>query len=105
MALGTERQEQQNVRKLVGLSQPKWEQLVDRIDQNGNQTDLNAVCNLLGLDPNKQEAEALAARANMTTIVRALHDRSSQFLDMLMHSLRHGKLCVVDVSQMRGGSP
>ena len=51
----------------------------------------------------RQEAEALAARGNMTTIVRMLHDKSSQLMDMLIHALSQGKLCVIDVSQMRGG--
>jgi hypothetical protein len=44
----------------------------------------------------------VAARANMTTIVRMLHDPSSQMMDMLLAALRDGKLCVIDVSQMRG---
>src|SRR6185295_15065904 len=60
-------------------------------------------CQLLDLDPDRQEAEALAARANMTSIVGMLHDRSSQLMDMLIHALSQGKLCVIDVSQMRGG--
>jgi hypothetical protein len=32
-----------------------------------------------------------------------LHDKSSQLMDMLIHALSEGKLCVVDVSQMRTG--
>jgi len=32
-----------------------------------------------------------------------LHDKSSQVMDMLVHALSEGKLCVIDVSQMRGG--
>jgi len=32
-----------------------------------------------------------------------LHDKSSQLMDMLVHALSQGKLCVIDVSQMRGG--
>jgi hypothetical protein len=40
----------------------------------------------------------------MTSIVRMLHDRSSQMMDMLLLALREGKLCVVDVSQLRGES-
>jgi hypothetical protein len=44
----------------------------------------------------------VAARANMTTIVKMLHDPRSQMMDMLLRSLEAGKLCVVDVSQMRG---
>jgi len=44
----------------------------------------------------------LAARANIVGIVHSLHDRSSQFMDMLLGALKEGKLCVVDVSQLRG---
>ncbi|NWK42898.1 ATP-binding protein [Ralstonia pickettii] len=103
IALGAERQEQQNVRKLRGLNQERWESLVNLIDVNGNATPLEDICTLLDLDPQRQEAEALAARGNMTAIVKMLHDKSSQLMDMLMHALSEGKLCVIDVSQMRGG--
>jgi hypothetical protein len=102
IALGPERQEQQNVRKLRGLPQDRWESLVNLIDANGNTAPLQELCRLLDLEPN-QEAEALAARANMTAIVKMLHDKSSQMMDMLIHALSEGKLCVIDVSQMRGG--
>jgi len=103
IALGPERQEQQNVRKLRGLPQDRWESLVNLIDANGNATPLDDICALLDLDPQRQEAEALAARGNMTAIVKMLHDKSSQLMDMLVHALSEGKLCVIDVSQMRGG--
>lgn len=103
IAIGAERQEQQNVRKLRGLPQNRWEALVNLIDSGGNSTPLEEICTLLDLDPQRQEAEALAARGNMTAIVRMLHDKSSQLMDMLVHALSEGKLCVVDVSQMRGG--
>lgn len=102
IALGPERQEQQNVRKLRGLPPEKWEQLVDLIDVNGNAAPLDRICELLDLDAQRQEAEALAARANMTAIVKMLHDKGSQLMDMLVYALSEGKLCVVDVSQMRG---
>src|SRR6202030_2471813 len=58
---------------------------------------------LLSLSPTGQEMETLAARANMTGIVRMLHDPGSQLMDMLLEALAAGKLCVVDVSQLRGG--
>jgi hypothetical protein len=103
IAVSPERQDQQNVRKLRALSQQSWESLVNLIDLNGNATPLGDLCRLVDLDPAKQEAEALAARANMTSIVKMLHDRSSQLMDMLIHALSQGKLCVIDVSQMRGG--
>ena len=31
-----------------------------------------------------------------------LHDPSSQLMDMLITSLKAGKICVIDVSQLRG---
>ena len=102
IALEPERQEQQNVRKLRGLSQGNWEKLVNLIDQSGNQASLDEISKLIGLESRQQEIEALAARANMTNIVRMLHDKSSQFMDMLIAALAEGKLCVIDVSQMRG---
>jgi hypothetical protein len=103
IAINPERQDQQNVRKLRGLSQGRWEELVTLIDLNGNAAPLSDICRLLDLNEDRQEAEALAARANITAVVRMLHDRSSQLMDMLVHALSQGKLCVIDVSQMRGG--
>jgi len=102
IALDYDRQEQQNVRKLRGLDQRSWERLVNLIDAEGNQAPIREVSKILQLEDNKQEVEALAARSNMTTIVRTLHDKSSQLLDMLIYALSQGKLCVVDISQMRG---
>src|SRR5947209_11094902 len=59
---------------------------------------------VIGLFPRPAilEAEAVAARSNMTRIVRMLHDPSSQMMDMLIAALKEGKICVIDVSQMRG---
>ncbi|HEY7349342.1 MAG TPA: ATP-binding protein [Ktedonobacterales bacterium] len=102
IALSAERQEQQNVRKLAAVSQEGWVELVNLISPNKNQTPLKEIMRLLQLD-NKQEIEALAARGNMTTIVQMLHDPGSQLMDMLFGALSEGKLCIVDVSQMRSG--
>lgn len=101
IALSPERQEQQNVRKLRGLTQENWEHLVDLIARHGNSAPLNTIQRLLELEAN-QQVEALAARGNMTTIVNWLHDSRSQMMDKLIYALSHGKLCVVDVSRMRG---
>ncbi len=102
IALPPERQDQQNVRKLAGLTPETWEVLVNLIDQHANQAPLDEIKRILNLDKG-QDVEALAARGNMSTIVRMLHDRSSQLMDMLFEALSHGKLCIVDVSQMRSG--
>ena len=101
IALSQERQEQQNVRKLKSLSMERWGKLVDLIAELKNDAPKDEVMTLLRLEPN-QEAEALAARSNMTNIVNMLHDSSSLFRNGLLQALEDGKLCIVDVSQLGG---
>lgn len=101
VALSPERQDQQNVRKLKGLSDSNWRRLVDEIYAQGHNTDPDFMRSLLHLEK-QQDAELYAARANMVQVVRLLHDPSSQMLQMLLQALAAGKLCIVDISQMRG---
>jgi len=102
IALPVERQDQQNVAKLKGMNDADWRTLVDEIFTNGNASDLQTIGHLLRLNLPSQEAEAVAARSNMTRIVRMLHDPSSQMMDMLITALKEGKICIIDVSQMKG---
>lgn len=101
IALSAEKQEQQNVRKLKALNDDSWRQLVDEVYLNGNAADPQLLLSLLHLEPG-QEAEMVAARANMTTIVKMLHDPGSQMMDMLIYALKAGKLCIIDISLLRG---
>lgn len=101
IALPPERQDQQNVGKLKGLNDSDWRTLVDEIYANKNSADGDLIKKLLRLDDH-QDVEMVAARANMTKIVGMLHDPSSQLMDMLLTALKDGRLCIVDVSQMRG---
>lgn len=102
IALPPERQDQQNVAKLRALSPQAWRQLVDLVDRDRGGADLDEIAGIMKLDAGRQEAEAVAARSNMTNVVGLLHNRSSQFMGLLMKALESGKICVVDVSQMRG---
>lgn len=102
IALSPERQDQQNVAKLRALSQERWTDIVNLIDQNGNSTNLKEIAKIMNIDANRQEAEAIAARSNMTNVVGMLHDKSSQFMNLLIQALKAGKVCIVDISQMRG---
>jgi len=103
IALSPDRQDQQNVRKLRGLNPTDWACLVDLIARDGNLADIEEVRRLVKLDEKQGDMEAFAARGNMTAIVKMLHDPSSQLMDMLLEALSAGKLCIVDVSQLRGG--
>src|SRR4030081_615039 len=40
----------------------------------------------------------------MTRVVRELHDPGSDMLARLLQALRAGKLCVLDISRMRGAA-
>lgn len=101
IALTGEQQNHQNVRKLRGLTQDRWERLVNLIDREGGAASVEEIQDVLNL-PQDAGAEATAAKSNMLYVVRLLHSASSQMLDMLMEALREGKLCIVDVSRLRG---
>ena len=102
LVIPAERQDHQNIAKLKQLRLPEWSKLVDEVWLGKGGTDLRHFYQALQLDPRQQENEALAARSNMVRVVTALHDPSSQLLRALIRALSDGKLCVVDISQMRG---
>jgi hypothetical protein len=102
LVIPAERQDHQNIAKLKQLRIPEWSKLVDEVWLGKGGTDLRHFYQALQLDPRQQENEALAARSNMVRVVTALHDPSSQLLRALIRALSDGKLCVVDISQMRG---
>jgi DNA helicase HerA-like ATPase len=104
IALSADRQDQQNVRKLRGLNSNDWKRVVDAVYKDGYAADDEIFRTALSLQPGQQDAELIAAKSNMTAIVRMLHDPSSQMMDMLLEALKQGKLCVVDISQLRGSS-
>ncbi|MEY2472968.1 MAG: hypothetical protein QOK28_2297 [Actinomycetota bacterium] len=101
LVLSAEQQDRQNVQKLRALTPDRWRQLVDAIHEGGQATDEKLIADLLGLK-DQQEMELYAARANMVRIVNALHNPSSRLLTTLKTALSEGKLCVVDISRMRG---
>ncbi|WP_374951977.1 helicase HerA domain-containing protein, partial [Mucilaginibacter sp.] len=98
IALPAERQAQQNVQKLKALNSANWTKLIDLVHELGNTTPLEDLRGIILGDrtSDRQDAEIIAIRSNMTTIIRLIHDPSSQMLDMLFQSLRACKVCVVD---------
>jgi uncharacterized protein len=103
LALAPEKQDQQNVVKLKGLSGNNWRNLVDMVYKSRYDADPRAVAALLGIKlKGDDDVQVTAAIANMVKVVRDLHDPSSQLMRSLKAALTDGKLCVVDISQMRG---
>jgi uncharacterized protein len=103
VAIAPERQEHQNVRKLKTLRRADWRAVIDEVHRNGNRADERLLRARLRLGQ-QQDAELLAARANLTQVVQTLHDPGSATLERLVEALAAGKLCVVDISQMRGSA-
>ncbi len=103
IALSPEQQEQQNVHKLKALRSDAWRKLVDLIHRDRANADEGEIQSLLGLRSG-QEMELYAARANMNRVVGELHDPASQLLTRLFSALQDGKLCIVDISKMRGSA-
>lgn len=104
LALPKEKQDQQNVVKISHLSDDAWIKVVDLIHKQGNNADIEELSAILRLDPG-QEIEARSARANLTTIVRMLHDPTSQLFEKITAALIKGAVCVVDISLLKGKVP
>jgi uncharacterized protein len=102
LALNPERQEQQNVLKLRGLGKGAWEELVTLVDRYRGETSDEDLARILKIDARSSTAELTAARSNIVRIVSEYHDSTSQFLLTLVQALKDGKLCIVDLSKLRG---
>ena len=103
IALPADRQDQQNVTKLKTLGHgERWTRLVDLIAAHKYQVDPAEIRKICGIKPANEELQTNAIIGNMVRVVEALHDPSSQMLRALATALSDGKLCVVDISQMRG---
>jgi len=103
IALPADRQDQQNVTKLKTLGfGERWTRLVDLIAAHKYEADPAEVRRICGIKPANEEVQTNAIIGNMVRVVDALHDPSSQMLRALKTSLSDGKLCVVDISQLRG---
>ena len=102
LVLPAERQDQQNVTKLKGLPLERWTRLVDLIAAHRYDVDPAEIRRICGIKPANEEQQTYAIISNMVKVVDALHDPASQLLRALKTALAAGKLCVVDISQLRG---
>jgi hypothetical protein len=97
-AIPESRQEHQNVAKLRSLDIDRWDALVDMMTSGAGIADED----IEHLVSAKSTAEIGAVRSNMRQIIEMLHRTESDTATLLDEALRLGKICVVDVSLMRG---
>ena len=102
IAVAPERQEQQNVLKLKGLTDANWRTLVDLMETKGLQATDTEIGQYLGYQGAQQiqgaAAESGAARSNMFGVVKLLLDPDSALLGGAIQALRSGLIVVVDIS-------
>lgn len=101
IAVAPERQQQQNVLKLKALSSANWSEMVNLIYNQGLNASDADVGRLLGYNAGQVQqnaAEIAAARSNMYSIVRLLHDPNSLLLNGTLNALKDGCVVVVDIS-------
>ena len=102
IAVAPERQEQQNILKLKALTDASWRTLVDLIETKGLQATDTEIGQCLGYRGTQQiqtaAAEIAAARSNMFSVVKMLHDTVSLLLAGAIQALRAGLVVVVDIS-------
>ncbi len=101
IAVAPERQEQQNVIKLKGVTEANWRTLIDLIETKGLQAtdaEIGQCLGYQGAQIQNAAAEIGAARSNMFGVVKLLHDPDSQLLGGAIQALRAGLIVVVDIS-------
>jgi uncharacterized protein len=103
IAVSSERQEQQNILKLKGVSETNWRQLIDIIKSKGYQATDEEIGNLIGYlgdQIRNNMGEINAARSNLNNIVKLLHDPESMLIDGTIEGLKEGKCVVIDISML-----
>lgn len=103
IAVSSERQDQQNILKLKGVSETNWRQLIDIITSKGYQATDEEIGNLIGYSGDQvrnNTGEINAARSNLNNIVKLLHDPASMLIDGTVEALKEGKCVVVDISML-----
>jgi uncharacterized protein len=98
-----EKQLNQNVLKLKGMSQERWADLIDLVFDQGLHVAEEDVAELLGYkkeDTEKKIAEIGAAISNVNNIVNSLHDPDSSVIQGTIDALLNGSIVVLDISMV-----
>jgi len=96
-----ERQNQQNVAKLRGLTMEQWRDLVDYIVQEGNNA-TEAKIKEIARFQDRDGVESRAMRSNMVSIIQRLHSDAATLQQQVLQMLAEGMIVIVDISLVSG---
>ena len=101
LCIPEERQDQQNVAKLRGLSPSQWSQLIDYISEKRHQAEEREIQRIGGFR-DSEGVEARAIRSNIVNIINRLHDSEGNLQAQVKDLLADGMIVVVDLSLVSG---
>ena len=94
-----EKQETIFFQKLMGLTQDRWNSLVDLFYERGWTATLQEINNIINV-ADTEEAEMRPVRNNLIYPVRTLHDPNSQLMRIVETAIQRGAVIVLDVSRL-----
>ncbi|MBI2907471.1 MAG: DUF87 domain-containing protein [Chloroflexi bacterium] len=103
MCIAEDRQNQQNVLKLRGLTLDKWRALVDYISVEGHAADEVQIRQIAGFQ-DREGVESRAMRSNMVAIIQRLHSDEASLETQALQMLSNGMIVVVDLSLISGAA-
>lgn len=94
-----EKQEFIFFQKLMGLTQERWNQLVDLFYDRGWTATLAETNEILGV-ADTEEQEMRPVRNNLIYPIKTLHDPGSQLMLIVETAIKKGRIVIVDVSRL-----
>lgn len=85
--------------KLMGLSQTKWNDLVDLFYSKGwaaEQDEIKAIVSF----PGQTETDINALRNNLARQIQDLHDSNSHLMEIIESAIRRGLILILDISRL-----
>jgi len=101
LCLSEERQDQQNVIKMRGLTRDSWSALIELLHGKGYDVideEVKKATGITGLNA----LEYGAMRGNLVPVIGSLHDPESRLLETVDSMLRDGRIVVIDLSLVSG---
>lgn len=97
-----EKQTQQNVAKLRGLTTEQWRNLVDYIAQEGHNASEVRIKEIASFRETGEGVESRAMRSNMVSIIQRLHSDEATLQKQVLQMLAEGMIVIVDISLISG---
>lgn len=94
------RQERVYIDLLRSTTRERWQQAIKLIDEQGRQTPVEDLADVLGLDSSQDRSSVEAMVRALDPLIRRAHDPNSTLMSEVYDALSLGATVIVDLSQM-----